>query len=55
MQVRTAANALVDKAGKRLPIGTGMVANVSLIGDKRTVLQYILSPLTRLQETAFRE
>ena len=55
VQVRTAANALVDKAGRKLPIGPGMVANVSLIGDKRTVLEYILSPLTRLQETAFRE
>ena len=55
VQVRTAANALVDKTGRKLPIGPGMVANVSLIGDKRTVLEYILSPLTRLQETAFRE
>ncbi len=55
VQVRTAANALVDKRGKKLPIGPGMVANVALIGDKRTVLEYILSPLTRLQETAFRE
>jgi adhesin transport system membrane fusion protein len=55
VQVRTLANALVDKAGRRLPIGPGMVANVNLIGDKRTVLEYILSPITRLQETAFRE
>lgn len=55
VQVRTAANALVDRRGKKLPIGPGMVANVALIGDKRTVLEYILSPLTRLQETAFRE
>ena len=55
VQVRTAANALVDRRGRRLPIGPGMVANVNLIGDKRTVLEYILSPLTRLQETAFRE
>lgn len=55
VQVRTAANALVDKRGRRLPIGPGMVANVALIGDKRTVLEYVLSPLSRLQETAFRE
>lgn len=55
VQVRTAANALVDRRGRRLPIGPGMVATVNLIGDKRTVLQYILSPITRLQETAFRE
>jgi membrane fusion protein, adhesin transport system len=55
VQVRTASNALRDKSGRRLPIGTGMVADVSLIGDKRTILQYILSPITKLSETAFRE
>lgn len=55
VQVRTVANALVDKSGRRLPIGPGMVANVNLLGDKRSVLEYILSPITRLQETAFRE
>ena len=33
----------------------GMVAEVDLLGDKRTILQYILSPITRLGETALRE
>jgi adhesin transport system membrane fusion protein len=55
VQVRTASNALKDKQGKPLQIGTGMVADVSLLGDKRTVLEYILSPLTKLRDTAFRE
>jgi membrane fusion protein, adhesin transport system len=55
VQVRTAANALKDRNGRSLPIGTGMVSNVNLLGDKRTVLQYILTPITRLTETAFRE
>ena len=55
VQVRTASNALKDKGGKALQIGTGMVADVSLLGDKRTVLEYILSPLTKLKDTAFRE
>jgi adhesin transport system membrane fusion protein len=32
-----------------------MVADVSLLGDMRTGLEYILSPLTKLRETAFRE
>jgi len=54
VQVRTTTNALV-RNGRRLPIGTGMVADVSLLGDKRTILNYILSPITRLSETAFRE
>ena len=55
VQVRTTSNALKDKAGKPLPIGTGMVADVSLLGDKRTVLEYILSPIAKLGQTAFRE
>ncbi|HEY0414265.1 MAG TPA: HlyD family type I secretion periplasmic adaptor subunit [Allosphingosinicella sp.] len=55
VQIRTSSNALKDQYGHALPIGTGMVADVSLLGDKRTVLQYILTPITRLTETAFRE
>jgi adhesin transport system membrane fusion protein len=55
VQVRTSANALKDRSGKSLPIGTGMIADVSLLGDKRTVLEYILSPITKLKDTALRE
>ncbi|HEX8449472.1 MAG TPA: HlyD family type I secretion periplasmic adaptor subunit [Allosphingosinicella sp.] len=54
VQVRTTSNALVSK-GRRLPIGTGMIADVSLLGDKRSILNYILSPITKLNQTAFRE
>ncbi|MGZ8286327.1 MAG: HlyD family type I secretion periplasmic adaptor subunit [Allosphingosinicella sp.] len=54
VQVRTDKNALI-RNGRPLPIGTGMVADVSLLGDKRTILNYILSPITKLSETAFRE
>ena len=55
VRVRTAANALHDPRGREMPIGPGMVAEVDLLGDKRTVLQYILTPITRLGETALRE
>ena len=55
IRVRTAANALHDARGQEMPIGPGMVAEVDLLGDKRTVLQYILTPITRLGETALRE
>jgi len=54
VQVRTKTNALIYN-GRKLPIGTGMVADVSLLGDKRSVLSYLLSPITRLGERAFRE
>lgn len=55
VRVRTGENALRGPSGGELPIGPGMVAEVDLIGDKRTVLQYILSPITKLSETALRE
>jgi len=55
VEVRTTSTALKDKQGRPLQIGTGMVADVSLLGDKRTILEYILSPLTKLKNTAFRE
>ncbi len=50
-----AVGVLKDQEGRRLPIGTGMFANVSLLGDKRSVLSYLFSPITKLSETAFRE
>lgn len=55
VRVRTKTDAITDDAGRRLAIGPGMGADVSLLGDKRSVLAYILTPLTRLGETAFRE
>ncbi|HEX4849006.1 MAG TPA: HlyD family type I secretion periplasmic adaptor subunit [Novosphingobium sp.] len=53
VEVRT-SSVLVHE-GQKLPIGPGMIANVSLLGDKRSVLSYIFSPLTRVSEHAFRE
>jgi len=55
VQVRTTSNALRDRQGRLLPIGTGMGADVALLGDKRTIMEYILTPIARLRETAFRE
>lgn len=55
VRVRTSDKGIKDKAGKLLPIGAGMTAEVNLLGDPRTVMQYILTPITRLKETAFSE
>jgi membrane fusion protein, adhesin transport system len=55
VRVRTGKSALTDKNGRRLAIGPGMIATVNLLGDKRSVMSYILTPITRLSETAFRE
>ena len=46
---------LRDPQGRALPIGPGMVANISLLGEKRSILSYLFTPITRLSETAFRE
>ena len=54
VRVRTEMQAIPTGDGD-LEIGTGMVADVSLLGDKRTVLQYVLTPLRRFSDRAFRE
>ena len=46
---------LRDGAGQLLAIGPGMIANVNLRGEKRSVLAYIFTPITRLSQTAFRD
>jgi adhesin transport system membrane fusion protein len=50
VRVRTQSNALRDPDNRPMQIGVGMVAEVDLLGDRRTVLQYILTPIARLTE-----
>ena len=54
VQVRT-DGVLKDSSGNTLQLGPGMTADVSLLGDKRSVLSYILTPFTRLGQRALRE
>ena len=51
----TTNDRLLDENGRPLEIGPGMIADVSLLGDKRTVLSYIFSPITKLGQSALRE
>ena len=55
VRVRTNDKGIRDHDGKLMPIGAGMTAEVNLLGDPRTVMQYILTPITRLKENAFSE
>lgn len=55
IQVRTTESALRGLDGARLPIGAGMMAQVDLLGHKRSVLSYLLTPISRLSDNAFRE
>jgi adhesin transport system membrane fusion protein len=55
VRVRADAQNFHDPEGRRLIIGPGMTADVNLIGDKRSIMAYILTPFTRLGEEALRE
>lgn len=54
IEVRTTST-LKGQDGGKLPLGPGMIANVSLLGDKRSILSYIFTPIDRISERAFRE
>ena len=41
--------------GKTIQIQTGMVAQVDIISGEKTVLQYLLQPVTKIANEAFRE
>ena len=41
--------------GKTIKIQTGMVAQVDIISGEKTVLQYLLQPVTKIANEAFRE
>ena len=55
VRVRTAGQALKGQDGRALPVGAGMIAEVDLLGHKRSVLSYLLTPVTKLTDNAFRE
>ncbi len=40
---------------KNIEIMSGMTAQVSIIGDERTILSYLFNPITKLSKTALRE
>ena len=55
VRLRVDADSLRDRQGRRLPIGPGMTADVNLLGDKRSIIAYIFTPISRLAESAFTE
>jgi adhesin transport system membrane fusion protein len=55
IRVALDAPALTAPGGARLPVGAGMTADVEVEGQSRSVLAYLLTPVTRLRDTAFRE
>jgi membrane fusion protein, adhesin transport system len=55
VRVALAAACFPTKSGPCLPLGPGMLAEANLLGPKRSVLSYLLSPLTQISDSAFRE
>ena len=54
VRVRTTSNSL-DKAGKRLPIIPGMTTQIDILTGQKTVMDYLMKPILRIQNEAFRE
>lgn len=54
VRVRT-DRALLERDGRSYPILPGMVANVDILTGRKTVLDYLTRPMTRLQAQALRE
>lgn len=54
VRVRTDGR-LLDSNGRPLAITPGMVAEVDILGEKRSILSYILSPIQRVGGKALRE
>ena len=54
VRIETPARALTAPDGVKPRVGAGMVADIDLLGRKRTVLSYLLSPVTKLSGSAFR-
>jgi len=55
IRIRTTDSALKDQDGRKLPIGAGMIAQVDVLGHKRSILSYLLTPVSKLKDNAFRE
>jgi len=55
IRVRTESSYIIKKDDTKLPIIPGMMTSVDVITGKRTVLEYILNPVLRAKQTAFRE
>ena len=54
VQIRTLENSLPADVGA-LPILPGMVADVDILNGKKTVMRYLMNPVLKLKDNAFRE
>lgn len=55
IRVQTKAKELDNLRMRSIRISPGMIAEVDLLGEKRTILQYLLTPFNKIKEGALRE
>lgn len=55
IRIRTESNTMGVRGGRDLSIIPGMVAEVDLLAGKKSVLQYLLTPINRARERALQE
>ena len=55
VKLRTKKSAMLSKEGKELPIIPGMQASVDIITGQKTVLAYLLKPITKASQNALTE
>ncbi|WDE08527.1 HlyD family type I secretion periplasmic adaptor subunit [Thalassomonas viridans] len=55
IRVRTDASSIRNKDNEEMPIIPGMMTDVDVITGKRTILEYILTPILRANKAALRE
>ena len=48
-------NELLNDKDKKIILQSGMISDVSIIGEERTVLSYVLNPITKLSQRALQE
>jgi len=55
VRIRAASNTMISKNGKQLEIIPGMQAQVDILAGRKTVLDYLMTPLRRAKERALTE
>ncbi|MCR9124490.1 MAG: HlyD family type I secretion periplasmic adaptor subunit [Rhodobacteraceae bacterium] len=53
-EIRTSSN-ILDASGDEVQIMPGMVAQVDILAGRKTVLDYIIEPVVKVKDNAFRE
>ena len=54
VRVRTTSNSL-EKGGRPLPIIPGMTTQIDVLTGRKTVMDYLMKPILRIRDEAFRE